>query len=55
MRDNPDDLANQKIKRAITKLKKVVYCLNRYCDISGPPGTILDYVEDTIKDLKKQD
>ena len=50
MRNNPDDLANQKIKRAITKLKNIVGCLEKH-----PPETIKHLIKDTIKDLKKQD
>lgn len=50
MRDNPDDLANQKINKAIKKLKKI--CQNE--GIYSPP-TIFMYIKEVIKDLKKQD
>lgn len=51
MRDNPDDLANQKIKRAITKLKNIVGCINK----TQEQMHIKELIQDTIKDLKKQD
>tara|TARA_R100001443_G_scaffold51553_1_gene63495 strand:+ start:962 stop:1114 length:153 start_codon:yes stop_codon:yes gene_type:complete len=50
MRDNPDDLANQKIKRAIKELQRI--CNNE--GIYSGPTTIM-YLKKLIKDLKKQD
>ena len=48
MRDNPDDLANQKIKRAITKLKNIVGCLEKQ-----PPETIKDLIKDDFQTVSR--